>query len=149
MPKTKFKVGDKIKYKSDHILGRPSQDKGKLNEYTILAVDEKGRGYIYRQDNPDGISGTDYKDFTWQVELDNVDIISSKTIYNNMNILEKFALMTKAEPEKSFIKAGIMEVSGALTEDGANIFTMYLLNKFGADFKKEVVDGLIADEKED
>lgn len=144
MDKQKFKVGDKIKYKESNLNERPSNDSTEgINEYKILAVDEYGNGYIYKKGNPRGISGSDHKDFTWSVDIKSVEIINSK-ITNNMNLLEKFALMSKGEPEKSFIKAGVMEMNGKLTEDGKQLFFMFLLKKFGAEFKTEVVDGILA-----
>lgn len=62
---------------------------------------------------------------------------------NNMNLTEKFALAFKAEPEKTFIKAGVMKADGTLTTDGSAIFMGFLLKKYGADFKKEVVDEIV------
>ncbi len=65
----------------------------------------------------------------------------------NMNIKESFTLAFKKEPEKSFRKTGITNGDDFLTEDGMKIFLSWLLNKHGIEFKKEVVDGLLAEQE--
>lgn len=67
----------------------------------------------------------------------------------SLNIKDSFTLAFKAEPEKSFRKTGITNGDDFLTEDGQKIFLSWLLKKYGADFKTEVVDGLLSDMKED
>lgn len=66
----------------------------------------------------------------------------------NMNLLEKAKLAVKGEPDKSFIKAGVMTMEGDLTPEGTQLFLNYLLAKHGADFKKDVVDPISAEEKD-
>lgn len=68
---------------------------------------------------------------------------------NTMNIKEKFTLAFKGEPEKSFRKAGITNGDDFLTEDGQQVFLGFLLKKFGADFKTEIVDGILKDLEEE
>lgn len=63
------------------------------------------------------------------------------------NLKEKMALVFKGEPEKSFIKAGIMNADETLTSDGQAIFLAWLLKNEGDAFKKEVVDPILAEEK--
>lgn len=72
-----------------------------------------------------------------------------KSSKNNMNLSEKMALVFKGEPEKSFIKAGIIDISEELTEEGWEIFGTWLLKKNGDAFKKEVVDPILEDMKND
>lgn len=85
---------------------------------------------------------------TWYIRNGNGNykVISSKD--NNMNLKEKMALVFKGEPEKSFIKAGIMNTDETLTPDGQAIFLAWLLKNNGAAFKTEVVDPILA-EKDD
>ena len=64
-----------------------------------------------------------------------------------MNLREMFVLAFKKEPQKSYIKAGIMDTDENLTDDGKDVFLTYLINK-DADFKKEVVDPILASMKE-
>lgn len=63
--------------------------------------------------------------------------------------MSKFQLATKSEPEKSFIKAGILSMDGSFTPDGRAIFLQYLLGKNGDAFKTDVVDGIRADDEKE
>lgn len=68
----------------------------------------------------------------------------------NMNIKEKFALALTKEPMKSFRKVGITNGDNLLTDDGMKIFLSWLLDsKYAEEFKKEVVDDMLKDAKED
>jgi hypothetical protein len=62
-----------------------------------------------------------------------------------MNILEKFTIALKSEPEKTFRKTGITNGDYFLTTDGEKIFLSWLLKKNGELFKTEVADGLLKD----
>jgi len=103
------------------------------------------------------------------IEKDYVDIIddnlnityaNSSVIYANpkvgennsknkiMNIKEKFILAITPEPKRSFRKAGITDGDDMLTDEGVKIFLTWLLyNKFADEFKKEVVDEMLKEEK--
>lgn len=63
------------------------------------------------------------------------------------SLTEKFALAFKGEPEKSFIKAGVMNQNETLTTEGQAVFMAWLLKANGAAFKKEVVDPILAEEE--
>src|SRR4051812_1565225 len=69
-----------------------------------------------------------------------------KTNTNNktMSIINKAKLAFKGEPEKSFIKAGVIDSSENLTAEGQTVFLNWLLKKHGLDFKKEVIDPIMA-----
>ncbi len=64
-----------------------------------------------------------------------------------MDIKEKFQLAFKSEPEKSFRKAGVTNGDDYLTDDGQKIFLSWLLKKHGTEFKTEVVDELLKEDK--
>ena len=64
----------------------------------------------------------------------------------NMSIIEKAKLAFKAEPEKSLIKAGILDSGENLTKEGNELFTKFLFEKNKLEFKKEVVDPILAEE---
>ena len=81
----------------------------------------------------------------WKNEGD-MKIINNK---NYMNIKEKFITAFLKEPEKSFRKVGITNGDGYLTEDGEQVFLGWVLKKFGAEFKTDVVDDLIKEQKEE
>ena len=72
--------------------------------------------------------------------------------FNNINpmssLKEKFALAFKKEPQKSFFKAGITDKEDSLTEDGKAIFIEYLFKKNEVEFKKDVVDPILEEEKD-
>ena len=72
---------------------------------------------------------------------------NSLTPFSMSSLLEKAAIAFKNEPEKSFRKAGITDGDDLLTEDGVKLFLSFLLRKYGAEFKKEVVDPLLVEEK--
>lgn len=75
-----------------------------------------------------------------------LELINNKS--SMASLKEKFALVFKSEPEKSFIKAGIMDVSEEITTEGWEIFGTWLMKRNGADFKKEVVDPMLAADEE-
>ena len=59
---------------------------------------------------------------------------------------EKASMLFKGEPEKSFIRAGIMDSRENLTSEGTEVFLNWLLKTNGEAFKKEVVDPIIAED---
>lgn len=62
------------------------------------------------------------------------------------NIIDKVRQMRLKEPEKSFVKAGIANTDGTLTAEGKQLFDEFLVEKYKADFNKEVVQPLLAAE---
>lgn len=134
-----FKIGDNVKVVKKII---PS---GCIN-----TVDIGFEGIIKEFKKTNG--GTvDYVEFvghhhsTYAV-VESLELITSNK--TNMNLKEKFITAFLGEPEKTFRKAGITNGDGLLTDEGQKIFLSYLLKKEGATFKTEVVDVLIAEEKE-
>lgn len=65
-----------------------------------------------------------------------------------MNIVEKIKLALKSEPEKSFIKAGIMDENENLTNDGRKVLETILVEKNKVELK-EKVDMILVEEKEE
>ena len=68
---------------------------------------------------------------------------------NNMNLLEKATLAFKSEPEKSLRKSGITNGDDILTDEGVKIFLSWLLRRNADEFKKEVVDVILKEQKDD
>lgn len=94
------------------------------------------------------LSGFYYtKELNWYISQSDVIKKGSSTDIKSMNIVKKFQLATKSEPEKSFIKAGIAEMNGQLTSDGQEVFLQWLLKENGDAFKTAVVDPILADEE--
>ena len=69
------------------------------------------------------------------------------TNLNNMNLKDKFLTSLKGEPEKSFRKVELTNGDDMLTEEGTEVFLSWLLKKYGDDFKTEVVDEILKEEK--
>lgn len=66
---------------------------------------------------------------------------------STMNLKEKFLLALKSEPEKSFRRLGITNGDDMLTTEGTELFLNFLFEKNKTEFKKEVVDSIIAEEE--
>lgn len=71
MKESKFKIGDKFRYKEP--FGQAPLDEDEV--YEILEIDNSGNGYILKRDNTRGVNGQNYGDYTWVVTYDNVNII--------------------------------------------------------------------------
>lgn len=129
---SKFKIGDTIIVKKQGVI-RGSRPYGYVGKITSIDDNRVEDDVIYFLDNGNGIYGQD---------VDNNNI-------NNMNIIEKFTLNLKSEPEKSFRKAGIINGDDLLTDDGQKIFLTWLLSKNKQEFRTEVVDGILDEMKEE
>jgi len=131
----KFKVGDRIRSLCNGSGTLPD------GEWTINKISSLGQ-YFGVEGNPTDTADPVPFDFkNYQLEL------ISSTNQTTMDIKEKFQLAFKSEPEKSFRKAGVTNGDDYLTDDGQKIFLSWLLKKNGADFKTEVVDDLLKDDK--
>lgn len=101
---------------------------------TILIKNKGGWKGGWNRGNFTKVSGPDYKK----------NNITTKMT----NLIKKFSLLTKGEPERTFIKAGVTDDNGVLTSDGKTLFDAFMLKKYGAEFKKEVVDPILAEDEE-
>jgi len=61
-----------------------------------------------------------------------------------MNILERYRTSRMKEPEKTLTKAKLMN-DGMLNHSGNILFIAFLVDKYGEEFKKEVVDPILAE----
>lgn len=84
---------------------------------------------------------------------EDLELIEDNNKKNNMsiniNLKEKFALAMTPEPQKSFRKAGITNGDDLLTDDGQKVFLSWLLKQNADTFKKEIVDDLLKEEKDE
>lgn len=128
---SKFKIGDKVRIKENH-----TGKYGIGGEYTITVVMSNGQYY----DGEKGYGLGKFSDY-------DIELIESNNKINMSNIKEKFALMFKNDPEKSFRLSGITNGDDLLTDDGRNIFLSWLLRQNGKKFKEEVVDELLKKEE--
>lgn len=86
----------------------------------------------------------------WWFPIKATDPYLPNNLTKFMNTMEKYALVFKPEPQKSFRKAGLTTGEDILTDEGQKIFLSWLLNKkYAVDFKKEVVDDMLALKDED
>lgn len=119
-----YKIGDKVKKVSGDCCSAVTGG--------IYTVQEYGTGVGIGSNKADLCSC----ESTWELVTNN----------NQMNLKQKFALAFKGEPEKSFIKAGVMNADESLTEDGQELVLRYVLTKFKDDFKKDVIDPILAEQ---
>lgn len=150
MSEQEFRVGDRVRFKPGHL---PSSSQGfhsESEEFTVKCVNNDGNNaYLFTQN--EASSRGAYGDICscgkhrWVEQSDDIEIIGTKL--TNMNLKEKMALVFKGEPQKSFIKAGIMNSDETLTSDGKDVFMAWLLKQNGDAFKTEVVDPILADEE--
>lgn len=130
-----FKVGDRVR-----LVVVPSSDDHSIGDIGTISRDDKSsRPYKVIMDGSD-------EHWATAEELELISSTNQTTNQSTMNIQDKFLLAFKAEPEKSFRKAGITNGDDFLTDDGQKIFLSWLLKKNGNDFKKEVVDALLEEE---
>ena len=126
-----FKVGDRVKITSANgVLTNGEYTLSVFKSMYDFCVEGHGSSY--------GSPLADYK----------FELIEPSLTNNQMDIKEKFVLALTPEPKKSFRKAGITNGDDLLTDEGQRIFLTWLLHsKYADEFKKDVVDGLLADQE--
>jgi hypothetical protein len=131
-----FKVGDRVRIARDPlpIEPRPDNFSGHKIGYEFVIAE------IY-----ENVWCREWFGVSSGVHQYLLELISTNKSFMQ-DIKEKFLLALKSEPEKSYRKAGITNGDDLLTEDGTKIFLTWLLSK-NPEFKTEVVDGLLAEEK--
>lgn len=131
-----FKVGQKVTVDHDDyrdsVLKIIAHDKRKTWPYKLKVIDQRNGKY--------GVGHT----VDWRDEGDTFIYKGNKS---NMSIIEKIKLFGKGEPEKSNIVAGLRTVEGEFTEDGKDAFLEFLYQKNATEFKTEIADKLIAEDK--
>lgn len=123
----------------------------------VVGAIETGRIYIfnnykdgYRPDNWGSVDKKGYI-YSWYIYMGNenayIKILNSK---NTMSLTENFILALTKEPNKSFRKANVTNGDDLLTEEGQQVFLSWLLHsKYADDFKKEVVDDMLAEQEKE
>jgi hypothetical protein len=139
----KFKTGDKVVVISK--IGEWFNGK----HYSLQFIDIGEIYELVSDFETDGMKYWTLGGDKWAFEFSLAPLKPLINNFNNMNIKEKFLTSLKKEPEKSFRKAEITNGDDMLTEDGKAIFLTWLLQKNGADFKKEVVDELLEEQKKE
>jgi hypothetical protein len=135
MNSVNYGVGDRVKRVAGGSCGNVNEGDlcevivFNLNSVTVRVIVGKNAGKI-----EDGLS------------VENFALIDKNT--NNMSLINKFKLLTKQEPEKSCIKAGIMNMDETLTTEGRELFEAFMWSKYGDEFKTKVVDEILKDQEE-
>jgi len=135
-----FKVGDRVLMTNSGWHSSP-YDVGK----SAIVVGIEGEKVYFKGDCEFKMNS----DWSWYqaFELINEPIINKVTKTFMSSIIERAKLASKSEPQKSFQKAGITDSGDNLTSEGRDVFLNWLLQKHGAEFKKEVVEVILAEEK--
>lgn len=131
----KFEVGQRVK----RVRGGSS---GNTNEGDVGVVKSvHGMGY--------GFLRLDSGVVTEEVWAGNYALVENNNKITNLmqNLVQKYRLLTASEPEKSFIQAGVMNDKFELTADGKSLFETFMFEKYKNDFKTEVVEKILAEEK--
>ena len=66
-----------------------------------------------------------------------------------MNLVQKLWAIRTAEPEKTFKKLGIIDDRNNITIEGERLFMSWLFEKNKVEFKKDVCDELLAEQKKE
>lgn len=131
----KFKVGDKVKIKySDSFTPDIKNMMEKTNIFTIKECALNNR-YILEE-------------FTTHYAFleDCLELINNN---KNMNLIEKYKLTLKGEPEKTLIKTGIMSSEEILTSDGKDLFFEWLFQQNKKQFTDEVASKILKEEEKE
>jgi hypothetical protein len=135
MKLSEFKIGDKVEWisddKSEHITGEVgcihldklflknlNGDKG----YFPLHCDEHGTKWICRIRDDGEVGGNGKTDI---LKLVKPYSLTSKI----MDTCKIFRELLRQEPEKTFVKLGLLDESGAVTDDGIKFFITLAYNE--------------------
>ena len=146
----RFKVGDRVVY-------RNYQNDGDCYG-TVLEITDK---FVHANDWSIGIcsGGLQMDELELVEHADNPEIsiefdtgyhLHDVSLTNNdkiMSIISKVLFSFKNEPEKTFIKAGIIHDDGSPTQEGISLVIMHLLKteSFSSIFKHDVADIIVAE----
>lgn len=79
------------------------------------------------------------------LEVKKYQLINSPTTFMD-NLKSKYAMILKGEPQKTLIKAGVLNSDESFTVEGRDLFEAWLLQKYGSEFKADVADKIVAEE---
>lgn len=139
MNQPKLKVGDTFIY-TDEMDER--QDKGRFRlrgEALIQEIECSGNREYYIVDFKESFS------FGYMVRCDIVDDLIKTNQFFMTNLLEKFKMALKTEPDKSLIETGVTNIDGKPTSEGIALFHNWLFEKYKAEFAKDVLPALKED----
>lgn len=135
----KGNVGDKVRFpKENQPHGDPSREytigclHPDINRMFLVETEVKGTsGETCSVHRTKWVSTGDYK----------YELIKKPM----SSLRDTIKLAFKKEPEKSFIKIGILDSNEELTQDGRDLVLKFLLEQNKELFKKEIVDPILAE----
>ena len=65
-----------------------------------------------------------------------------------MDLIKSFTNLFVAEPQKSFMKVGVVDSNGNITADGQKVFITWLLKQNQDAFNTQVVQSIIAEQED-
>ncbi len=154
---SKFKVGDRVKFIEDSRGQDYTYGNYGLKKDEVYKLDYTRSWVIVTTTGNDVY----FAESSLEYNLELVEEIKPITInsficgvaenYKNnktkMTLINTFKKLTRSEPEKTFVKAGVLNEELTLTEDGKELFLNYMFEKNKVEFKKEVVDAIIAEQE--
>lgn len=139
---SKFKVGDRVNVRR----GRDNQTGycPYLDNYLNCKVVEiNSTSYtVYSGDD-----NYNYIGLFNDSELELVGTLTNKTKIIMTNLITTFKNITRTEPNKTFVKAGVMNEDLSLTSEGKELFIQFMFDKHATEFKTEVVDAILAEQE--
>lgn len=131
-----LKEGDRVKLKPEFCAGIKSWEVGRIIERDCRYLDS---WFVSFEASPGTIS----------VVANQLMLVdeTNKQQDKKMNIKDQFLLAITSEPQKSFRKAGVTNGDDLLTEDGQKVFLAWLLKQNQDAFKKEIVDPILEEMK--
>lgn len=146
---SKFKVGDRVCWNNDTegILAECTN-----KEYAFL-FEHCAEGY---GSNWDEYLPKNHKHQAtgryWTIlegEIEKLRLVKENQLTNKtiMNLITTFKNMTRSEPNKTFVKAGVMNEDLTLTNEGNELFIQFMFDKHADEFKTDVVDKILAEQE--
>lgn len=92
--------------------------------------------------------GADVPKFSYSAMMEVYKLLTGKVIKSKfMNLKSKIKLAVMGEPQKTLVKAGILNENKELTSEGKSLFDEFLFEKFGDEFGTQIAP-LVKEEKE-
>jgi len=161
---SKFKIGDKVKFINEsgeeelESVYNCNYDADKINSPLHGAT---SLGDTYRKEFAviSEVVGNSWYAVEWTSRDEKkmrlgfqgkyLQLIKSNTTLMS-SLKEKFVMALTKEPQKTFRKADITNGDDMLTEEGQSVFLSWLLHsKYAEEFKEEVMNNLMGEEKKD
>lgn len=101
-----------------------------------------GKEFITLEPTPNEICWPE--DGSSGVYFDSLELVTNNNKKTtNMTLLSQIKALTRSEPEKTFVKAGVMNEDLTLTTEGKDLFLDFMLEANKDAFKAQIVDKII------